>query len=114
MILNHLSFTDLLDGGYPKKNKINWNGNNWAMGCDFNGRDFQSVQIPGEECGGTCAATPRCTHFTWSSYRGGTCSMKSGYVTQDDAIVSKDQKMVCGSPTFPTNGDSSSKAISSD
>ncbi|CAF0723871.1 unnamed protein product [Adineta ricciae] len=99
---------------YPKKSKINWNGNNWAIGCDFNGREFKSVEIPGEDCGGACATTPRCTHFTWSSYRGGTCSMKSGYVTQDDAIVSKDPKMICGSPTFPTNGESTSKVISSE
>ena len=36
---------------------VEWNGNNWAMGCDFTGNDLSNARIPGEQCGGKCAET---------------------------------------------------------
>jgi hypothetical protein len=30
---------------------INWNGNNWALGCDFPGKDMSNMRGPGEQCG---------------------------------------------------------------
>ena len=36
---------------------INWNGNNWAMSCDFCGNDLSDVQISEELCGQRCAPT---------------------------------------------------------
>ncbi|CAF3545538.1 unnamed protein product [Rotaria sp. Silwood1] len=75
---------------------IDWNGNNWAFGCDFNGNDLSNVQIRGEDCGGLCDKTPGCTHFTWTTWKDGTCWLKTGSVTQDDAIATNDPSMVCG------------------
>eukprot|EP00731_Ephydatia_muelleri_P007573 Em0003g1821a len=75
---------------------INWNGNNWAFGCDFRNNDLSNVQISGELCGGKCAATGGCTHFTWTTFNGGTCWMKSGTVSQTDAFETGDQSTVCG------------------
>ncbi|OQV22079.1 hypothetical protein BV898_03924 [Hypsibius exemplaris] len=74
---------------------IQWNGN-WAFGCDFVGNDLKSVQVPGDQCGGLCASTQGCTHFTWTSYAGGTCFMKLWSVSKSDAFKTSDSSMVCG------------------
>ena len=75
---------------------VNWNGNNWAMSCDFNGNDLSSAQIRGEECSGRCAATAGCTHFTWSQSNGGTCWMKKGSISKANAVQNNDPTSVCG------------------
>ncbi|PAA89100.1 hypothetical protein BOX15_Mlig002476g1, partial [Macrostomum lignano] len=75
---------------------INWNGNNWAHGCDFRNNDLSNVRIPSEQCGGRCANTQGCTHFTWTQHNGGTCWMKRGSVLKSDAFPTGDMTMVCG------------------
>ncbi|OXA57317.1 endoglucanase-5 [Folsomia candida] len=75
---------------------VNWNGNNWAMKCDFNGNNLSNVKISSDKCGGKCAETSGCTHFTWTNYNGGTCWMKSGNVSPNDAFETSDSSMVCG------------------
>ncbi|CAF4268641.1 unnamed protein product [Rotaria sp. Silwood2] len=75
---------------------IQWNGNNWAISCDFQGNDLYSVQISAELCGGKCAQVQGCTHFTWTQYNGGTCWLKSGAVSKSDAFSTNDSTMVCG------------------
>lgn len=75
---------------------INWNGNNWALWCDFYGNDLTNAATRGEDCGGRCASTPGCTHFTWTNYNGGTCWMKTNVVSKDNAIPKYDQNAVCG------------------
>jgi hypothetical protein len=75
---------------------INWNGNNWAMSCDFRGNDLSNVRSSGEHCGGKCAQTPGCTHFTWTKWNGGTCWMKKGPISKDNAFATGDPSMVCG------------------
>lgn len=74
---------------------ISWNGN-WAFACDFHGNDLSSARVSGEDCGGKCAGTSGCTHFTWTTYNGGTCWMKSGSVSKNNAFDTGDQSMVCG------------------
>ena len=90
-----------------KRDEINWNGKNWAFGCDFEGRNLKNVQIRGEDCGGRCYATPGCTHFTWTQWNGGTCWLKTGRVTKNDAFTTNDASMVCGSPMFPVDSNKS-------
>ena len=78
-------------------NAINWQPGNWAMQCDFKNRDFANKNnIPSSQCGGLCAKTSGCTHFTWSSYNGGTCWMKNGAVSKSDAVGTSDRTTVCG------------------
>ncbi len=89
LIINFLSF-DLIQCS------IHWNGNKWAHACDFKGNDLSNVQIPPEQCGGKCAKTHRCTHFTWSKWNGGTCWMKKGHVSKRNAFPTNDRSMVCG------------------
>lgn len=74
---------------------IIWN-DKWAFNCDFEGNDIGNVQVPGEECSNTCAAHPGCTHFMWSTFNGGTCWMKSGDITKEEAVSVDDSMMVCG------------------
>ncbi|UJR38791.1 hypothetical protein I4U23_031456 [Adineta vaga] len=75
---------------------INWNGNDWALGCDFRGNDLLNVRSPPELCGGKCSSTARCTHFTWTNWEGGTCWMKTGSASKSNAFVSNDKSAVCG------------------
>lgn len=83
-------------GGGGSGSNINWNGQNWASSCDFLGNDLSNVQVPSEGCGGKCAQTSGCTHFTWTNYMGGTCWMKTGSVSKNDAFATSDPSMVCG------------------
>jgi beta-glucanase (GH16 family) len=68
---------------------LNWNGAGthimWSMNCDFPGNDLSQVSSNGENCGPKCDKTPDCTHFTWTDHNGGTCFMKKGKVTINDA-----------------------------
>jgi hypothetical protein len=66
-----------------------------ALGCDWNNNDLGSAQVRGEDCGGKCLSTEGCTHFTWTSFNGGTCWMKKGSVQPGDALKT-DESMVCG------------------
>lgn len=75
---------------------INWNGNDWAFACDFYQNDLKNQRTSADKCGPTCVATSGCTHFAWTTYNGGTCWMKSGKVTKNDAFSTGDQTMVCG------------------
>ena len=75
--------------------RLQWN-QNWALGCDFYENNLKNLPMRGEECGPTCDRTPRCTHFTWTTWNGGTCWMKQGRVNKDDAFETSDGSMVCG------------------
>ena len=84
--------------------QINWqsgDGAEWAFACDFDGNDMGNAQIRGEDCGGRCTSTSGCTHFTWTTWNGGTCLMKSGSVSKSDARFTGDDSMVCGVITSP-------------
>ncbi|CAF0857622.1 unnamed protein product [Rotaria sordida] len=98
-----------------KQGGIQWNGNDWAMSCDFRGNDLSNVLIAANICGGKCADTQRCTHFTWTQYNGGTCWMKSGAVSKSDAVSTSDPTMVCGvtknSPIEPPTSGVSKRGI---
>ena len=76
--------------------QIAWNGNNWALACDFRNNDLSNAQTRGEDCGSKCQSTPRCTHFTWTNFNGGTCWMKKGAISKSDAVFTNNNGMVCG------------------
>ena len=73
-----------------------WQKFGWAFACDFPGKDFANVQIPGDQCGSRCASTNGCTHFAWSNFNGGTCWMKSRGAKKCDAIFMGHNDIVCG------------------
>ena len=91
------------------KRSISWNGN-WAFACDFYNSDIGDARMRGEDCGGYCARTSGCTHFAWTTYNGGTCWLKGGSATKNDAFFTNDYSMVCGvigspsPPPRPTSG----------
>ncbi|KAJ6650056.1 Limulus clotting factor C, partial [Pseudolycoriella hygida] len=64
--------------------------------CYFLNNDLTNTRIARDDCNDRCAATPRCTHFTWTNYNGGTCWMKQNPVTEMDAHISYDKAAVCG------------------
>jgi len=75
---------------------IDWQTGNWAMSCDFKGNDLKDIKSRGEDCGGICSKQPGCTHFTWTKLDGGTCWMKSGQVSKNNAFGTTDKTMACG------------------
>lgn len=79
-----------------KVNAINWQPGNWAFACDFRKDSFSNEQIQGEDCGGRCVQTVGCTHFTWTTHNEGTCWMKTGNVSKENAFETRDLSMVCG------------------
>ncbi|KAJ3120057.1 hypothetical protein HK098_004901 [Nowakowskiella sp. JEL0407] len=83
----------LADSG---KIKLDWKPELYALGCDWEGNDLTDKRTTSDQCGGLCASTSGCTHFTWTSSNGGTCWMKYGYIKPEDAKNTGDQSMVCG------------------
>ena len=79
-----------------RANAIDWQPGNWAFACDFNENNLSNVKVRGEDCGGRCAQTDGCTHFTWTNYNGGTCWMKTGNVGKGNAFDTGDRSTVCG------------------
>jgi hypothetical protein len=78
---------------------VNWQagaGADWAFACDFKGGDLTNAKVRGQDCGGRCAATSGCTHFSWTNWNGGTCWMKSGSVSKSNAYSNGDNSMICG------------------
>lgn len=75
---------------------IDWNGNNWALKCDFPGNDFKNELIKGEDCGKRCEDTLGCTHFAWNNYQSGTCWMKTGQISKDNAVPVNNPSSSCG------------------
>lgn len=81
---------------FPDINWVTAGHTVWAYACDFAIKHFESAQVKAEQCGPSCESTPECTHFAWSDYEGGTCWMKKGPVTKEDAISNGNSNMVCG------------------
>ena len=79
-----------------KKLSIDWNGNDWAPGCNFCGNDLSNVEIRAQDCGPRCVSTPNCTHFVWTTKNDGTCYLKKGHVSKSDAVRIADRNTVCG------------------
>ena len=77
-------------------NSVTWQNEDWAFSCDFKNNDLTNVQISWEQCGAKCQETTGCTHFTWTSFNGGTCWMKKGSVSKSNAMYTGDKTMVCG------------------
>lgn len=79
----------------PAVQTIHWN-ENWAFACDFSENNLKNIRVRGEDCGPQCSLTPDCTHFTWTQWQGGTCWMKKGGATKENAFETRDNSMVCG------------------
>ena len=77
--------------------RITWQNDNWAFGCDFDD-DFFKVfkRVIRENCRSVCLQTTGCTHFTWSQIGNGTCLLMSGAVSKNNALFKNDKTMVCG------------------
>lgn len=80
-----------------KKPAIQWQSGNWAYGCDFiNTKDLSNKKTTMTSCSSTCSSTTGCTHYTWTTYNGGTCWLKSGLATESNAIYTGNNTMICG------------------
>ena len=85
----------------------NWNtdaGNKvaWQNGCDFPNQNLENLKSRPEFCGPYCSLNSACTHFTWTSYNGGTCWLKqklskvSGFPYAVGVFAVTDDSYVCG------------------
>ena len=57
----------------------------WALNCDFEGNSDKTTKITLENCIKICEERFSCSHFTWAPVRQGTCWLRSGEVTSQDA-----------------------------
>lgn len=69
---------------------------NWAMFCEFIGKDFESEVTASQSCKITCQFTENCTHYTWNTTNGGTCWMKNGAAEKSHAYYKNDANSICG------------------
>ncbi len=77
--------------------KIAWNGDSWAVGCDFRGNDLKNVRSQSDGCERHCRFDSKCTHYAWNAAFGGTCWMKHFRgVSKSDAVVTLDVSSICG------------------
>ncbi|UJR13164.1 hypothetical protein I4U23_000186 [Adineta vaga] len=74
---------------------ISWRGN-MGRSCDFVNNDLSNARTSSEDCFRKCNETNGCTHFTWTTWNGGTCWMKKGIVYKDDAFITTDLSIMCG------------------
>lgn len=79
-----------------KVQAVTWQSGNWAFACDFKGNDLTNTRVSADQCGPKCVSTNGCSHFTWTTYNGGTCWMKQGVVSKSNAFDTNDRSMVCG------------------
>ena len=75
---------------------ITWDVNNQSRSCDFKDNDLSNVLSISTDCSKICSKTKECTHFMWFKYDGGTCYLKKGKVSKEDAFLTNDPNMICG------------------
>ena len=85
----------------PVRAQIEWqtapDGVIWAQACDFPTNAFTSAsRSDSGDCGRVCMETNACTHFAWTIHQNGTCWLKWGYITQQNAVYNENYEMVCG------------------
>lgn len=69
----------------------------WAWNCDFYGNDIARVRAPGSSCANLCRSNAACTHFSFTTYEGGTCWLKHKDGIDGRAAVSNASPWsVCG------------------
>ncbi|CAF1262363.1 unnamed protein product [Adineta ricciae] len=78
-----------------ESDNIQWN-ENVGTGCDFVNNDLSNARTSSEDCFQRCNQTISCTHFTWTTWNGGTCWMKKGIVYKGDAFSTMDSSIICG------------------
>jgi hypothetical protein len=71
---------------------------NLAFSCNWNDtNDLQSnTSITWDQCDFTCARTPYCTHYAWSTQSNGTCTLKKSTVSRAAAYAVSDPFRLCG------------------
>ena len=71
---------------------IDWQSNNSATDCDFQGsQNLGKILSKKEECILICTKNATCTHYTWNVYG---CFLKLGWTSKEEAIPNKGA--ICG------------------
>lgn len=105
-------FIICLNSSLITSNAINWQGD-WAMNCDFVGKDLKHERTTGAQCSSTCKSTTGCTHFSWTK-TDGICWMKTGGASKSEASWSAASGSVCGVVNGVSTGGSSTGGSSTD
>ncbi|KAJ3107438.1 hypothetical protein HK100_003582 [Physocladia obscura] len=67
----------------------------WQSACDWTAGDISNALSAGADCGTVCLGTASCTHFTWSTYNGGTCWLKS-FSSNPSPVSNTNSGGICG------------------
>ena len=80
---------------------VDWRHGHWAHNCDFKNKDLTRVYAKGKMCDIHCKNTKGCTHWSYSTYKSGTCWLKYGTVSKSNAFSTKGKPMSgsCGVPS---------------
>lgn len=65
---------------------IVWQPTVWAYGCRFKTIQLSNASRNFPDCTLLCFQTTGCTHYEWNSNNGGTCTLKSGPISINDAV----------------------------
>ena len=79
-----------------KSGTNNGTRDNSTLRCNPHNNDAKNLQISNTNCSETCAQTSRYNNLTWTIYNSGTCWIKYGPVSRNDAIAVNDQSVMCG------------------
>ena len=86
---------DVVCGVNVPEKRILWNGD-WAPDCDFPYNDLKTVSTTAENCGPSCQATDKCTHFTYNKMTG-ICFLKfKNGIEKRDAQSVQAGLTICG------------------
>eukprot|EP01124_Arcella_intermedia_P009145 TRINITY_DN15922_c0_g1_i4.p1 TRINITY_DN15922_c0_g1~~TRINITY_DN15922_c0_g1_i4.p1 ORF type:complete len:113 (-),score=25.57 TRINITY_DN15922_c0_g1_i4:384-722(-) len=76
---------------------ISWEVDNYAFNCYFPRNDYFNLPTSALKCRTVCRSTPHCTHYMWNVSNGGTCWLKLGPVSPDNAIpTTTPDNTICG------------------
>ncbi len=68
-----------------------------AHGCNFDTPNLDILSgVTPSKCSSLCSANDLCTHYTWMSYDGGYCFLKSGIVNKSMSIGTNNNNIICG------------------
>jgi hypothetical protein len=85
------------------KKPILWEKENWAYGCDFISGNLTMSKTERKMCSKKCYETEVCSHYIWSEVDSGTCWLKYGTVTKNDAFHVNNNATICGLVDKPDN-----------
>ena len=77
--------------------EINWNDDDVAFGCEFDGGAFDTLMSGVQECVDECGSRPECAKFSWKwNGTSGSCRLQDGEASKEEANIVAGNDAACG------------------